>query len=530
MGAVTAADELHCPVRAFTARMAADLPAPLLFGAGNRIFASAAATASHEYKDSRGGMVDLNAKAAGTMAAAPSPAPVPLTGGVRRLGGIHEQSTQQSTGETAGSRRAAIMTVKERTQVGIVGAGQAGLLLSHLLALGGIESRVVEVRSRAHCEARQRAGMLEPATAQLLRDTGLGRRLDAEGLQHDGIYLQFAGERHHMNFRELAGKGITIYPQTEIVKDLIQARNANSGIAEFGATDTEAAGLGSDRPELRYIDAVGQRHEVSCDVIAGCDGFRGICRPAVPAGSLRTLALRTYPFSWLGILAQAPPSTDQVIYARHDRGFALHSMRTPQIGRLYLQVPADDDISQWPDDRIWDELSLRLAVPGWNLRTGPVLDKGITGMRSFVAAPMRYRRLFLAGDAAHIVPPTGAKGLNLAVADVAVLATALIGLLRYGRTDLADAYSDTCQERAWRATYLSWWMTTMLHVLPRQDPFDSALQIAQLRNLTSSRAAGAMLAEIYTGGAPVRFDPSPKASPAAFLGAGAQVPAWDDSR
>jgi p-hydroxybenzoate 3-monooxygenase len=205
-------------------------------------------------------------------------------------------------------------------------------------------------------------------------------------------------------------------------------------------------------------------------------------------------------------------------------------MRTPQIGRLYLQVPADDDISQWPDDRIWSELSLRLAVPGWNLRAGPVLDKSITGMRSFVAAPMRYRRLFLAGDAAHIVPPTGAKGLNLAVADVAVLSTALIGLLRYGRTDLADAYSGTCQERAWRATYLSWWMTTMLHVLPRQDPFDSALQIAQLRNLTSSRAAGTMLAEIYTGGAPVRFDPSPKASPAAFPRAGAQVPAWDDSR
>jgi len=422
------------------------------------------------------------------------------------------------------------MTLKERTQVGIVGAGPAGLLLSHLLALGGVESRVVEVRSRAHCEARQRAGMLEPATAQLLRDTGLGRRLDAEGLEHDGIYLQFAGERHHMNFRELTGRGVTIYPQTEIVKDLIQIRNANGGIAEFGATDSEVAGLDSDLPELRYTDAAGQRHEVSCDVIAGCDGFRGICRPAIPAGGLRTIALRTYPFSWLGILAQAPPSTDQVIYARHERGFALHSMRTPQIGRLYLQVPADDDISQWPDDRIWDELSLRLAVPGWHLRTGPVLDKSITGMRSFVATPMRYRRLFLAGDAAHIVPPTGAKGLNLAVADVAALATALIGLLRYGRSDLVDAYSDTCQERAWRATYLSWWMTTMLHVLPRQDPFDSALQIAQLRNLTSSRAAGAMLAEIYTGGAPVRFDPSPKASPAAFLGPESLVPAWDDSR
>ncbi len=417
------------------------------------------------------------------------------------------------------------MAVKERTQVGIVGAGPAGLLLSHLLALGGIDSRVVEVRSRAHCEGRQRAGMLEPATAQLLRDTGLGRRLDAEGLEHDGIYLQFDGERHHVNFRELTGgRRVTIYPQTEIVKDLIRARTAVGDAPEFGVTDTEVAGLDSDRPALRYTDPAGQRHELTCDAIAGCDGFRGICRPAIPAGGLRTLAQRTYPFGWLGILAQAPPSTDQVIYSRHERGFALHSMRTPDISRLYLQVPADEDISRWPDDRIWDELSLRLAIPGWELRTGPVLDKGITGMRSFVAAPMRYRRLFLAGDAAHIVPPTGAKGLNLAVADVTVLATALIRLLRHGNPDLADAYSGICEERAWRATYLSWWMTTMLHVLPRQDPFDSALQIAQLRNLTTSRAAAGMLAEIYTGRPQFPFDPSPHVPLAALLAAGAQLP------
>jgi p-hydroxybenzoate 3-monooxygenase len=419
--------------------------------------------------------------------------------------------------------------VKERTQVGIVGAGPAGLLLSHLLALGGIDSRLIEIRDRAHCESRQRAGMLEPATVGLLRDTGLGRRLDAEGLMHDGIYLQFAGERHHVNFRELAGRQVTVYPQTEIVKDLIQARTAADGALEFGAADTEVAGLDSDRPVLAYTDATGQRHEVACDAIAGCDGFRGVCRPAIPAGGLRTIAQRTYPFGWLGILAQVPPSTDQVIYCRHDRGFALHSMRTPETSRLYLQVPADEDISRWPDDRIWSELSLRLGIPGWKLRTGPVLDKAITGMRSFVAEPMRYRRLFLAGDAAHIVPPTGAKGLNLAVADVAVLATALIGLLRYGRQDLADAYSLTCQERVWRATYLSWWMTTMLHVLSRQDPFDSALQIAQLRNLTSSPAAAGMLAEIYTGGAPVVFDPSPRASAAALLAARART-AWSSLR
>jgi p-hydroxybenzoate 3-monooxygenase len=409
------------------------------------------------------------------------------------------------------------MTVKERTQVGIVGAGPAGLLLSHLLALGGIESHVVELRSRAHCESRQRAGMLEPATVQLLRDAGLGRRLDADGLEHDGIYLQFAGERHHVNFRELAGRRVTIYPQTEIVKDLLRAHGASGDGPEFGVTGTEVANVEGDRPTLRYTDSAGRRHEVSCDAIAGCDGFRGICRPAIPAGSLRTLAQRTYPFSWLGILAQAPPSTDQVIYCRHERGFALHSMRTPETSRLYLQIPADEDIGQWPDDRIWDELSLRLAIPGWELRTGPVLDKGITGMRSFITEPMRHQRLFLAGDAAHIVPPTGAKGLNLAVADVAVLATALIRLLQHGRPDLADAYSGICTERAWRATYLSWWMTTMMHVLPSQDPFDSALQIAQLRHLTSSRAAAGMLAEIYTGRDRHPFDPSGHGSAAALL-------------
>jgi p-hydroxybenzoate 3-monooxygenase len=416
------------------------------------------------------------------------------------------------------------MTVKERIQVGIVGAGPAGLLLSHLLALGGIDSRVIEVRSRAHCEARQRAGMLEPATAQLLRDVGLGHRLDAEGLEHDGIYLQFAGERHHVNFRELADRRVTIYPQTEIVKDLIQSRDASGDAPEFEVTDTEIADLDGDRPVLRYTDAAGRLHEMSCDVIAGCDGFRGVSRPAIPAGSLRTLAQRTYPFAWLGILAQVPPSTDQVIYCRHDRGFALHSMRTPDTSRLYLQVPVGDDIGRWHDDRIWDELSLRLGVPGWELRTGPVLDKGITGVRSFITEPMRHRRLFLAGDAAHIVPPTGAKGLNLAVADVTLLATALIRMLRHGRHDLVDAYSGVCSERAWRATYLSWWMTTMLHVLPSQDLFDSALQIAQLRHLTSSRAAGGMLAEIYTGRDRHTFDPSGQGSAAALLAA--TGPAW----
>jgi p-hydroxybenzoate 3-monooxygenase len=406
------------------------------------------------------------------------------------------------------------MTVKHRTQVGIVGAGPAGLLLSHLLALGGVDSIVIETRSRAYCEARQRAGMLESTTVELLRAVGLGRRLDAEGLEHNGIYLQFAGERHHVNFRELTGgRWVTIYAQTEIVKDLIRARTADRAALEFEVSETEVASLDSDHPVLRYTDSAGQRHEVTCDAIAGCDGFHGICRPAIPRGGLRLVAERSYPYGWLGILAKAPPSTDEVIYCRHEDGFALHSMRTPEVGRLYLQVPADEDITTWPDDRIWDELQRRLGVPGWELQTGPILEKGITPMRSFVATPMQYRRMYLAGDAAHIVPPTGAKGLNLAVADVATLAAALIRLLRDGEPALADAYSEHCLERVWRATHLAWWMTAMMHVVPGQDPFESALQLAQLRNLVTSRAAATMLAENYTGYAPLRYDPATRTAP-----------------
>jgi p-hydroxybenzoate 3-monooxygenase len=409
------------------------------------------------------------------------------------------------------------MTIRQRTQVGIVGAGPAGLLLSHLLALAGIDSVVAESRSQAHCETRQRAGMLESTTVELLRQVGLGRRLDAEGLEHDGIYLQFAGERHHLNFRELTGgRWITIYAQTEIVKDLIAARQAAGAALEFGVSGTEVSELDSPRPLLRYTDAAGQRHEVACDAIAGCDGFHGVCRRSIPADGLRTVTERGYPYGWLGILAAAPPSTDEVLYCRHRSGFALHSMRTPQIGRLYLQVPAGEDIARWPDDRIWTELRHRLEVPGWELTTGPILDKSITSMRSFVAAPMRHGRLFLAGDAAHIVPPTGAKGLNLAVADVAALATALTRLLRDGRPELAEAYSAHCLERVWRAVHLADWMTTMLHVAPGPDEFGSALQLAQLRHLVTSRAAATMLAENYTGYAPLRYDPATRLEPDAL--------------
>jgi p-hydroxybenzoate 3-monooxygenase len=385
-----------------------------------------------------------------------------------------------------------------RTQVGIVGAGPAGLLLSHLLALRGIESVVVEMRSREYCEARQRAGVLEDGSVRLLRETGLGDRLDQLGLEHGGIYLQFAGERHHIDFKELTGgRSVTVYAQTEVVKDLILQRITDGGLIEFEVSGTEVDRLDTDQPVLRYTRSDGTRVELICDAIAGCDGFHGICRPAFPDG-LISISEREYPYAWLGILADVPPSTDELIYAHHDRGFALHSLRSCSVSRLYLQVAPDESIENWSDDRIWDELQRRFALPGWTLRQGQVLDKSITPMRSFVAAPMRYGRLFLAGDAAHIVPPTGAKGLNLAMADVAVLAPALDHLLR-GKPDLADSYTGTCLNRVWRSTHFSWWMTTMLHRTPDADDMELALQLSQLRYVVSSPAAATSLAENYVG-------------------------------
>jgi p-hydroxybenzoate 3-monooxygenase len=390
-----------------------------------------------------------------------------------------------------------------RTQVGIVGAGPAGLLLSHLLALRGIDSVVVEIRSRAYCEARQRAGVLEDGSVRLLREAGLAGRLDREGLVHGGIYLQFAGERHHLDFRDLTGgRTVTVYAQTEVVKDLIAARLADGATLEFDVTGTAVSGLDTSAPVLSYTAADGRRHEVRCDVIAGCDGFHGICRPAIPPGVL-TVTEREYPFSWLGILAGVPPSTDELIYCHHGDGFALHSLRTPQVSRLYLQVGNDERIEDWPDERIWRELARRFRLPGWKLEEGPVLEKGISGMRSFVSEPMRYGRLFLAGDAAHIVPATGAKGLNLALADVTVLAEALEALLR-GDERLADAYSATCLSRVWRSTHFSWWMTSMLHRTPGADAMEARLQLAQLRYVTTSRAAATTLAENYVGYPPLR--------------------------
>lgn len=381
-----------------------------------------------------------------------------------------------------------------RTQVGIVGAGPAGLILSQLLALAGIESHIVEIRSREHCEQRQRAGMLEAGTVDLLRRSGLGARLDAEGIEHGGIYLQFAGERHQIDFRSLVDRTVTIYAQTEIVKDAIAARLAAGQRLDFEASDVSISDVDGEHPVLRYRDAHGQPHEVVCDVIAGCDGFHGISRAAIGDISIWE---RSYPYAWLGIIADVPPSTDELIYAHHPDGFALHSVRSPEVSRLYLQVNADDTIDNWSDERIWEQLQRRLALPGWVLTEGPIRDKAITPMRSFVSTPMRRGRLFLAGDAAHIVPPTGAKGLNLAASDVAVLAEALAAWLNEGDSRLADGYAQTCQRRVWRATHFSWWMTSMLHTTG--DEFDQQLQLSQLRHITTSGFAAATLAENYVG-------------------------------
>jgi p-hydroxybenzoate 3-monooxygenase len=385
-----------------------------------------------------------------------------------------------------------------RTQVGIVGAGPAGLLLSHLLAQQGLESVVVENRSQAYVEARLRAGVLEHDTVQLLTDVGLGDRLHREGLRHDGIHLQWPGTRTRLDFPELTGgRSVWVYGQTEVVKDLIRARQSAGQQLFFQVGATAVRDVDTDQPVIRFVDADGAEQVVACDVVAGCDGFHGVSRSVVPASAARTWE-REYPFAWLGVLAEVAPSTDELIYAWHPRGFAMHSMRSPRVSRLYLQVDPAEDIAAWPDERIWDELDVRLALDGWSLARGPVLDKGITPMRSFVSAPMRFGNLFLAGDAAHIVPPTGAKGLNLAVADVRLLAEALTASYWRGDTTLLDSYSESALRQVWRKTHFSWWMTSMLHSTPG-DEFAHQLQLAQLRYVASSRAAATSLAENYVG-------------------------------
>ena len=368
-------------------------------------------------------------------------------------------------------------------------------MLSHLLAARGIDCVVLEQRDRDYVEHRVRAGVLEHPTVALLRSLGLAERLDREGLAHRGIELAFEGRRHRLDFLDLTGRSITVYGQQEVVKDLIAARLAAGGEIVFEALDVAPADVTTDRPTVRYhLD--GEPHELRCRIVAGCDGFHGVCRDLVPG---LQVAEREYPFGWLGILAQAAPTIDELIYANHDRGFALYSMRSPSVTRLYLQVPADEPLEDWPDDRIWDELSTRLPTnDGFAINTGPVLEKGITAMRSFVATPMRHGNLLLAGDAAHIVPPTGAKGMNLAIADVYVMAGVLDDALRGGRPDRLDTYTATCLQRVWRAQHFSSWMTSMLHRFG-DDPFQHQLQLSELALVTGSATAATSLAENYVG-------------------------------
>lgn len=384
-----------------------------------------------------------------------------------------------------------------RTRVAIVGAGPAGLLLSHLLAADGVESVVLETRSRAYVEARVRAGILEASTVELLDSVGLGERLHREGHEHRGIYLQWPQERHHLDFVDLGAKSIWLYGQTEVTLDLGRARETAGQQVVYEISDTALHDLDTDRPFVSYVTPDGRAERLDAEVVVGCDGSFGPSRAAVPSGVRRTWE-RTYDFAWLGILAEVAPSTDELIYAWHPDGFAMHSMRSDTVSRLYLQVPPGTDLAGWSDDRIWDALAVRLGhgQDGWTLTPGPITDRSVLPMRSNVSEPMRYGRLFLAGDAAHIVPPTGAKGLNLAVADVALLAPALVDLLK-GDPRLADDYSDTALRRVWRCTHFSWWMTTMLH--STGDPFDDQLQLTQLRRVCSSEHAAAELAQNYAG-------------------------------
>lgn len=384
------------------------------------------------------------------------------------------------------------------TQVGIVGAGPAGLMLSHLLHLRGISSIVLEARSRAYCEERVRAGVLEHTSVDMLRAAGLAERLDREGLRHDGIELGLNGARHRISFLELTGKHVTVYGQQEVVKDLIARRLADGGDLRFECGDVSLYEFDRGLPKIRARKD-GNEDEICCNYIAGCDGFHGVSRESFPVGALSVYE-RSYPFAWLGILAEAAPSREELLYMHHERGFSLYSMRSPRITRLYLQCRPDEDITQWSDDRIWSELNTRLAcTDGWRPTQGKILQKGVTGMRSFVVEPLQYGRLFLAGDAAHIVPPTGAKGMNLAFADVYYLAEAFRRFYHENDVDGLNHYSSTCLTRIWKAQRFSWWMTSLLHRFENESAFDHKRQLAELEYVTTSRAAATSLAENYVG-------------------------------
>jgi p-hydroxybenzoate 3-monooxygenase len=384
--------------------------------------------------------------------------------------------------------------------VAIVGAGPAGLVLGALLNRAGIESLILEARSREYVEQRVRAGVLEQGTVDLLARLGVDARLRREGIVHRGLELRFDRRAHRIALSELAaGRAITIYGQQEVVKDLIADRLQRAQPLEFEVADVRLSELGGDRPRVDFRLASGERAELACDFIAGCDGFHGVSRSSIPNDAI-DLYERDYPYAWLGILAEVPPSTEELIYCHHERGFALHSLRSPELSRLYLQCDPGDRIEAWPDERIWQELRTRFATEDdWTLGEGPIIEKGITPMRSFAAEPMHYGRLFLAGDAAHIVPPTGAKGLNLAVHDVRVLAEAMVGWYRHGGYELLAAYSETCLRRVWRVQQFSAWMTAMLHRPASDDGFGVRLQRAQLDYVCTSRAAATTLAENYVG-------------------------------
>jgi p-hydroxybenzoate 3-monooxygenase len=385
-----------------------------------------------------------------------------------------------------------------RVPVAIIGAGPAGMLLSHLLAADGIESVIVEARSEQYVLARIRAGILEHSSVELLSSVGLGARLASDGLRHRGVYLQSPGERQHIDFVDLIGRSVWVYGQTAVQKDLVDARAEAGQQIFYEVTDVGMDNLTTDRPTVRFTDRRGCHRHIEADAIVGCDGSFGPSREAIP-NTVKQVWERTYPYSWLGVLASVPPSTDELIYAWHPDGFAMHSMRSPEVSRLYLQVPNDTLVSQWSHQRIWDALAERLGhtTGGWELTAGPITEASVLPMRSYVQSPMRYGRLFLAGDAAHIVPPTGAKGLNLAIADVALLAPALVALVRKKDVGPAAEYSDIALGRVWRCTHFSWWMTQMLHI--SGDPFDAELQKSQLRWLSTSTAAATGFAENYAG-------------------------------
>ena len=386
-----------------------------------------------------------------------------------------------------------------RTTVGIVGGGPAGLLLARLLHQAGVDCAVLESRDRGYVERRQRAGILEQGTVDALRSSGAGARLDREGLPHDGVELRWNGRGHRIDFPALTGgRRVWVYAQTEVVKDLIALQLRDGAPLLFDAPVTAVTGAGTGRPVIHYTHGAAE-HTLGCDYVVGCDGFHGVTRKAIPEGELSTFE-RVYPYSWFGILADVPPSSDELVYAHSPRGFALLSMRSPHVSRLYLQVPNGTDPAAWSDERIWDELDARFALDGGRtLARGPITQKSVLPMRSHVTEPMRWGRVLLAGDAAHIVPPTGAKGLNLAASDVIVLARAFAELAATGSTAGLDAYSDTCLRRVWRAEHFSWFMTTTLHTAPGQSAFDTRLQLSQLDRIAASPHAAAELAENYAG-------------------------------